>query len=445
MSKGIPVKNRHRRFACMLACLLMSVMIRYSFQIDLPRAVFLVVIGLIVLLGDRNEIVAMIICCIPLHESIDFFYALVICTAVYVFKSFKQIRLGSNVLLVLVILVWELLHCLISDFSVMTYITNIVPFIVLMVLMASDVEKLDYPFIARAFAWVTLGVSFILFVKVLFFANFNIPMALAGLQRLGLDQHSSIENVKVVGGQINPNTLGIVTVLASAGLMQIRNMGLGRKQDLILMCVMIVFAALGTSRTYLACLVFLVLLLICSERGGIGKKIKAFVVLGVALIAAVAAMAILFPDSFDYYISRFTVRDITTGRDTLMTQYNRFIVENPVVMLFGIGLQDFGDRLIHFYRIAENVPHNSIQELLIAWGIPGVFLFAALFVSMYHDASQRNRKRTLLNSIPLLVILFKGMAGQMLNSSYTMLAFSFAYLSLCTDLSRRIDKDQFHI
>lgn len=445
MSNGIPVKNRHRRFACMLGCLLMLIMIRYSFQIDLPRVFFLAVIGLIVLLGSREEIAAMIVCCIPLHESIDFFYALVICTAVYVFKSHRQIRLGTNVLLVLVILVWELLHCLNGSFSVMTYITNIVPFVVLAVLMASDAEDLDYPFIARAFAWVTLGVSITLFVKVLFFANFNIPMALAGLQRLGSDQHSSIENVKVAGGQINPNTLGIVTVLASAGLMQIRSMGLGKRRDMVLMCVLIVFAALGTSRTYLACLVFLVFLLILAERGGAGKKIRAFAFLGAAMAAAVAAMAILFPESFAYYLSRFSVRDITTGRDMLMLRYHRFIVENPKVMLFGIGLQDFGDRLIHFYRVAENVPHNSIQELVIAWGIPGAFLFAAVFVSMYLDASRRNRNGTLLNSIPLLIILFKGMAGQMLNSSYTMLAFSFAYLSLCEDMRRRTDQDRYHI
>ena len=97
-------RNHHRRFVCLLGLLLLMIMTRYAFQIDLPRLAFLGMIGLIALLGDQDEITAMIIACIPLHESIDFFYALVLCTVVYVCKFYRQIRLGTNVLLVLVII-----------------------------------------------------------------------------------------------------------------------------------------------------------------------------------------------------------------------------------------------------------------------------------------------------------------------------------------------------
>ena len=47
------------------------------------------------------------------------------------------------------------------------------------------------------------------------------------------------------------------------------------------------------------------------------------------------------------------------------------------------------------------------------------------------------KHQSLINYIPLIIILVKGMAGQMLNSPYTMLAFSYAYLSMCADLSPR--------
>ena len=105
--------NHHRRFACLLGLLLLLIMTRYAFQIDVPRVIFLAVIGLIVLLGEQDEITAMIIACIPLHESIDFFYALVLCTVVYVGKFYRQIRLGTNVLLVLVIIT-----CLVRQLAV---------------------------------------------------------------------------------------------------------------------------------------------------------------------------------------------------------------------------------------------------------------------------------------------------------------------------------------
>ena len=427
--------NNHVRFWCLLGILLLLIMIRYSIQVDIPRVIFIAVISLVVLFGDQDEVMAMILCCIPLHESVDFFYTLVLCTVVYVLKFYRQIRLRTDVLLILLMIVWELLHCLRSSFSIMTFISNVIPLIVLAVMMAADVKMLDYAFIVRAVAWVTLGVSLVLFLKVLFFSNFNIPVAIAGLRRLGSDQHSGIVDVAVSGGQINPNTLGIVTVLVSTGLMQIKSMKRGRAEDMVLMCAVIVFAALGASRTYLVCLVLMMVLLILSEKGGIVRKTRSMFKLLCIITVAMCFFAMVFPENFEYYVSRFSVADITTGRDDLMVRYHNFIVRNPDVMIFGIGLQNFGDRLIEYYRVAENVPHNSIQELVIAWGLPGVFLFVALILTMIAMSKKHCKHQSLINYIPLIIILVKGMAGQMLNSPYTMLAFSYAYLSLCADLS----------
>ena len=429
------IKKDHRRFWCLLGLLLLLTMVRYALQIDIPRVVFLVVIGAIAIFGDRDEIIAMCICCIPLHESIDFFYALVICVGVYIVKFFRQIRLGTNLALVLLIMAWELLHCFRTQFDAVAFLASVIPFMVLTVMMASDTENLDYALVVRAFAWATLGMILVLFIRVLYFSDFNILRALAGLQRLGSDQHSNIQGATVSGGQVNVNSLGIVAVLASTGLMQLRHMSQGRKSDIILMCVTLVFAALSASRTYLACLAMMIVLLIFAEKGGAAKKLRLFGLLLLAVAVAVAALAIFFPDNLAYYISRFDDADITTGRDRLMIAYHRFIMDNPDVMFFGIGLQNFGSRLVSVYRISKNVPHNAVQEIIIAWGLPGLFLFAVLFFNMYRTARQHNKNLALINWIPLLLVIFKSMAGQMLTSAYTMLAFSFAYLSLCTDMS----------
>lgn len=434
MKIGLTKKGR-KRFWFLLGLLLLLIMVRYAFQTDIPRVVFLLVIGLIAILGDRDEIIAMLMCCIPLHESVDFFYAVVICTVVYICKQFHRLRLGTNVMLLVLIVLWELLHCFVTSFSVISFLSNVIPFLVLAVIMASDLRDMDYTFIVRTVAWTTLGVTLVLLVRVLYFADFNIPLALAGLQRLGSDKHSNIQDTIIEGGQINPNTLGIVTVLASAGLMQLRSIGRGKKGDLLLMCTMLVFSALSTSRTYLACLAVMILLLIFAERGGIKKKIRLIAALCLAITVATVAMAILFPDTFEYFVGRFNEDDITTGRSSLMVLYHSFIADNPNVMFFGIGLQDFGNRLINVYRVANNVPHNSIQELIIAWGIPGLFLFGALFLSMFLISRQQNKRQALINWIPLIIILFKGMAGQLLTSYYTMLALTFAYLSLCVNLN----------
>jgi O-antigen ligase len=148
-----------------------------------------------------------------------------------------------------------------------------------------------------------------------------------------------------------------------------------------------------------------------------------------------AALSLVFPDLLSYYVGRFIKGDITTGRLDLMQLYHEYIMENPIVFAFGIGLQDFSLRLVEIYRIAFNAPHNVIQELIVAWGIPGIFLFTAMIFCMYRVSGRLWTRKKLLNSIPLLIVLLKGLAGQMITSAYTMLALSYAYLSLSTALT----------
>lgn len=424
--------RRRTGFWLLLALLLTLIAVRYALQIEIPRVLFVSIIALMALLGDKSEIIALCICCIPLHESIDFFYSVVLTVAAYVMKYYRRMRIGPSFGLILAMIAWELLHCMRSEFSPVAFLTAVIPLIVLGVMMYSDLEDLDYAFVVRAFSVATLSVCMTLLVKVLYLSGFNILGAVAGLQRLGLDTQEASHSVTVEGGQVNPNTLGIISVLAVTGLMQIRHRGQGRRMDILIACILMVFGALTASRTYLACLAFMTVLLIFAQEGSLNRKFRFLGMIVVLIAVALVVLYLLFPELLVYYISRFFVRDITTGRMDLMALYGEFIVSRPRVLLFGIGLQDYDATLVEIYRIASVVPHNAIQELIIAWGVPGILLFGGLFACMFHAAS--GRRYTLLNAIPLLIILFKGLAGQMLTSAYTMLALSYAYLSLCADL-----------
>ena len=433
-------KPRQRKvFFLLLTLLILLSAVRYALQIDIPRFVFVLVIVCIALFGDKNEIIAICICCIPLHESIDLFYSIVFIVCIYVMKYFREIRINMSVILVLCMIVWELFHCLGSSFSVVGFLTSVIPLIALVVVMCSDLKDLDYPFVVRAFSLATLGVCATLLVKVLYLSGFNILAAVAGLQRLGLDTAEASENVTVSGGQVNPNTLGIISVLASTGLLQIRNMNKGRRSDILIACTLMFFGALTASRTYLVCLAFMVVMMIIAQQGSIARKLRFLGMVVLLVAAALLVLQLCFPDLLQYYISRFFELDITTGRKDLVTAYNEFLVSRPRVLCFGIGLQDYGTRLTQVYRIAAQIPHNALQELFIAWGLPGAVFFAALIVSMYQSAGAFSRRPALMNSIPLLLILVKGLAGQMLTSPYTMLAFAYAYLSLHAEL-RPVEK-----
>lgn len=421
-------QHNHLRFFCLLWLLLGLITLRYSFLIDIPPVIFLTIIICIAIFGDINEIIGIFMCCIALHESIDLFYALAFCLIIFVFKFFNEIRLNPTITPVFLMVIWEMLHCFRADFSLMVLITNCIPLIVLAVFMCIDIKKIDYSYIVRVFAITLAVICMSLLLKLLYISDFNVIKAFAGLQRLG---YTASEITLDGKGSIQTNTLGILCVLAITGLMQLRTRGNGTMQDIVLTVMLMVFGTLTASRTYLVCLSLMWILLILSQHGSLGKKLRFLGSMVILLIVALILFYLCFPNLMEYYVGRFNVTDITTGRDVLLVKYDEFISTNPRIMFWGLGLNHFGDDLMIKYRVAAGVPHNGIQELIIAWGLPGLILFFFLLGVMIWRSKYFCKRQKLLNYIPLLIILVKSQAGQMLNSSYTMLAFSYAYLSLC--------------
>ena len=422
--------REHTRFYILLSVLIGLLFIRYGLEIGIPRIVLTGVIAIIALVGNRSEILAIAMCCIPLHAAVDFFYALVACAGIYVLKYHQEIRINLGVIITLAMIFWELLHCFRPEFSLMGFLVSMIPLIFLAVILCIDVSDLDYTFVIRTMAVVLVSTCLILLINLIVRADFNLLLAISGLRRLGEVSENS-RNEAMLGGDMNPNTLGIICVLVCTGLLQLWSIGKSRMTDIMCMVILMVFGILTSSRTFLVCLLLMALLLIMAQPGDFRKKFRLSATLLLMAVAALILMNWLFPDVLEYYIKRFRLDDITTGRDTLMIAYHRFISNNPHVMFFGVGLQDFVRNLTEIYRVADNLPHNSIQEIVVAWGIPGMLLFVLLCMMLFRQSGKYCRTYRLLNAIPFLILIVKSMAGQLLTSHYTILALSYAYLSLC--------------
>ena len=91
------------RFFVLFALLSAMIFVRYGLQINIPRALALVPILAIAVLGNQTEIIAICMCLIPLHESLDFYYALVLVVVIYVLKYYKSIKLNVSFFLLILI------------------------------------------------------------------------------------------------------------------------------------------------------------------------------------------------------------------------------------------------------------------------------------------------------------------------------------------------------
>lgn len=428
-------QKQHSRllFRILLGLLLGGCFVRYSLQVNIPPAALLAVSVLIALLGDRDETIALCICMIPLDTSVQYTYVLLAALALYMVKFSRTVRFNLTIVPVLLMILWELLHCFGEPFSIPGFISDCLPLLLLAVLMCAGDQKLDYDFIVRALAVSVAAMCLCLLGRLLYVAGFDLGATFSGLRRLGLDTGET--NLAITGGQQNPNTLGIQCVLAMTGLIQLRGSGRNKSGDGALILFLLVFGALTSSRTYLACLAIMAVLLVLSQKGSLSGKLKFMGGVVLVLLAAVLLLALFFPELLEFYYSRFFVEDISTGRTDLMVAYHEFVMSDPEVLFFGVGLHDFISKILEQYRVASVVPHNGIQELVIVWGIPGLLMFLLLWAAMILRSRQLNEKQSLIHYIPLLVLLAKVQVGQMLDSPYTMLAFSYAYLSLCADIT----------
>ena len=114
--------------------------------------------------------------------------------------------------------------------------------------------------------------------------------------------------------------------------------------------------------------------------------------------------------------------------------YTEHIFSELKYLFFGIGFQDYLSTLESVYGFVLNVPHNGIQELVLVWGIPGLFLFAGFIGTIFYFSRSQEHPRRMINLFPFFLMLIQIQAGQLISSGIMLLSLSFIYLSLGADL-----------
>jgi len=419
-------------FFCLFGLLMLLIFGRYVFQINFPRAVLLAVAALIVLNGDREEILAMALCCIPLYTSLHYGYVLLICIVVYVLKYSADIKVNISVLPVFLILIWELLHGFTGTFSIPSLVAYMVPYIFSALMMCNKrAGSLNYPFIVQVLAVCTLWMCIVVLGKELYAAEFNVEAMISNLQRLGFEE----EDIAVSGAYFNPNTLGYFCLLASIGLLQMVISKRSEKSNIILCTVLLLCGVLTLSRTYLVCLICMIVLFIFAQRETVSRKFQVIIAITVIAALGILILNIFLPNIVSALMERLEADDISGGRLGLFGLYHQRIFESPEITWFGIGVQGVGDKLRQLYGYGKKVqvPHNGFQEILLVWGIPGMVFFLMFLYQIVKRAKRVLPKPKLIHFIPLILLLIKVQAGQLATSNYTILMFTHAYLSLCYD------------
>lgn len=203
----------------------------------------------------------------------------------------------------------------------------------------------------------------------------------------------------------NPNSIAIMCEIALSILAYFIVRGNYRRKDIVAFVIFALIGLTSASKTYMILLALILFLMFIFNAKRVNKN-------GWILIGVFAGLAILFAIiKFDLILSmlgRFVRTDVsgmnfeqfinifTTSRFELWKGYVRFLLENPVFIIFGRGL---GAPVI-----GETSCHNMYLSSMYQIGIVGMALIVATLILIVKDAKKQGK--ILLNKgilIPILV------------------------------------------
>lgn len=426
------LRIKKKNLAIKIYCVLMAAMMiaRYLFRIDVPNIAFLLVAVSPAFFGSTSELLACMVSYIPLSIAFQYKYALFIIMAVMLLKNRWRIKSGYAMVLVLLMMAWELLHIGYGYFSITEYVRDFAELLFMGALIMVDIGELDYKLIIRSLAISVVGVCIIMFMLQLQQYHFNL---LALFSRSAASWRFGQANMDSgrFALNFNANNLGFICNLSASGMLLLRKLHKHTVIDLALTIGSLVFALMTLSRAAIICMLMIIALYVF---GGESRGLKRAIGI-LSLFAAVTLVGIALytyiPAIFENLMERFQRDDVWNGRTSLLTQYMKFVFLSPAHLLFGIGMQGMMEKVSSVVWVAD-VPHNGLQEALVAWGIPGLVVMLA-WIGMIIKLSKvhSSRKRDFYQYVPLLLTLVFTTSGQLLTSSRALMALSFSYICLC--------------
>lgn len=399
--------------------------IRYGLQISLPTEFLLLISLIISLLGDDEDIISLCFCCIPLYSSFEYIVCIFSCAIFLLIRHWKYIKFKYSIFIVLLLVTWELLHAFIGIFSIKRIIALAVPFFLLETLLSIKDIRFDYKKIVSKYSLFVIGTGLSLITKVVSVSGNNIEYVLMNMKRLG----SFSDSVEIIGGAINPNSYGVMCVLGIILILQIYFYLEKSKTLVSYLLILLILGILTLSRTFIVCLIIGLALFFFDRKYATKKRLIYLLSMFVLLIVIFFVVSYFFPDTLVKIIKRWQVSDISNGRIEILVNSIKAIWSNPSIVFFGIGLQDYSKVVLNFVTVA---PHDALHEIIMAWGMPGFFLFALYICTILFFSKKKNRNIGLVNYIPFIILIIKALLGHWITSGYSMLCIILVYISLIT-------------
>lgn len=419
-SKEPRVIIHHLSFYFLMMMIVIISVIRIALSIDIPVFFFLAIISIMIVICNKEELIACMCSLLVMPGILQNGIALLIVTIGVIVRN-SRFNLKGAIPLTLMI-IWEMLHAGQTNLHLYGFLQNFSPLFALTALLVDgDRKQYDLGFIVRSFACMTLICSLINIMACSILYGYSI----FSFSRLGnLDAES-----QDFLGLINPNANSFFCLIALSTMLFLRYSLEEKIIDKYIIICLIGFILLTQSKAGIICTILLYLLYIYFSKSIKYFNSKKFTRLfGTIIIIGIAS--VLFSDLIGALINRFTAGDLSTGRTMIDLFYFRHITSNARNLLFGTGLYDYTFQMRNLYSAdiwqqysgLATMAHGSIVykpchlaylEIIVVWGIPGAILVYCLFKTMLEHRFYTESK---INLVTLYIYLIYCLQSEFLSS-----------------------------
>ena len=410
-------KKGHKLFIALMCLFVAMFFVRNVFKIEFPIVLFLGIVAVIAVVSSREEIVALVVSFIPFSVGFQYKYAIFICIAVYLVKFAKTVKYPKYAFAIVAMFVWELFHAFGWEFSPFEALRGFSELIFLaFILMAEDFDFSD-GLVMRTMAYCTVTAAAIVFLVSLNEMNYDILEFLESGIRFG----EADEDILNFGFNYNQNGLGLICNVSISGLLIIISNKKAVLLDYMVIAFLIFIGLLTVSRSFIICLAVAVLLFIFFQSGSIKKKALTILIIVILILLIILVINGVMPQIFKNFETRFNAEDMTGGRNDLFAFYNKHIFSDWKHLLFGVGIQNYSEKVNGIHNTQMNACHNGYQEVMVVWGIVGMVLVAYMIYCIIRKSGIDNDKRKYINFLTLLILLLQIMSGQFINAGKELL------------------------
>lgn len=412
----------------------------------------LILIAFMFLVLDTSSMCRFYLFALMLSSDVVLYWTNICFGILYTLKCYRSLRFTTTIKVAVLLVLFEFLHSLLffSSGNIFIHILKQAGFSLVLLVTLFYIQRcdpvLDFRSMFSYWLFGLLSACTIFYTK--YILRFGLAYALSFSAGIGLN--SELDSIYTYN--MHPNMLsrlcGITLSIIVIMLLMHRHtqIPIARLPYICIAGLLCFFGFLtGSMSFYLMLSIIAVFTIIAVLKDfKTMRAVKTFLFILCIVLIGIVVMQLWFPNALLRAFRDLGSQDISTGRFTIWLKCLYVFMKAPWICITGIGLQDYHDVMISMFQMDTDLLHNVVLEVILAWGIIGVFLISSILYGIYKEKIHSTLMCTQwIGIVPLAVMAVVFLTGNFfygyyMNFSFLMITIIFAaYVNTSMQLQRK--------